>query len=136
MQSIANVPAEMLRKRNKFTVVATRIKPGEHTKPENDDEYMFFHIRIFLQQGPNESDTLNYADIDKVTYELDPTFRPRMRVSSDGNKQFEVRIWSYGFFKVNVTIFTRWGQIFEMRSKPISWTVTDEERKWNGDEVK
>ena len=128
-RSIANAPPELLNKRNGFTVAAERVGPGKHTIPESDEEYMFFHIRIYLQSSASGSDLLTYSDIDKVTYELHPTFKQRLRVSRDNEKQFEVRVWSYGFFKVNARVFTKWGQVFELTTLDNMGKVKEEERK-------
>lgn len=58
------------------------------------------NIRIYLQADDE-------AELDKITsveYELHPTFKNRYRESSNRTRNFEVRIWTYGYFKVKAEL--------------------------------
>ena len=57
-------------------------------------------VRIYLEA--TEDDALE--DIRSVQYELHPTFRERIQFSDDALNQFELRIWTYGYFTIRATL--------------------------------
>jgi len=57
-------------------------------------------VRIYLEATENDS----LEDIRSVQYELHPTFRERIRFSDDAVNQFELRIWTYGYFTIQATL--------------------------------
>ena len=72
-------------------------------------------VRIYLE-GPKE-------EIDKiksVEYELHPTFRQRYRQAEDPRNQFEITIWTYGFFKIKATLFHE-DKTFEIIEGFVRW---------------
>jgi len=58
-------------------------------------------VRIYLTSEPNNTDL---EKIQSVQYILHPTFKDRNRFSTDRFRQFEVTIWTYGFFKVEAIL--------------------------------
>jgi transcription initiation factor IIF auxiliary subunit len=66
---------------------------------------LYFRVRIFLE-GPD------LKKIDKVIYTLHPTFpKPRREISNGRN--FELTIWTWGFFNLSVEIFSKDGGLDE-----------------------
>ena len=66
-------------------------------------------VRIYLT-------TDDPADMKKVRwaqYELHETFRDRYRISSKATSDFEIHIWTYGFFKVKGTVMLEDGTALE-----------------------
>lgn len=63
------------------------------------------NVRIYLEADPPDA----LKDIDSVQYELHPTFRDRVRVSDDSTNQFEIKIWTYGYFKVRAKLIRKDG---------------------------
>lgn len=58
------------------------------------------YVRIYLEA--TDGDFLN--SIKLVQYELHPTFREPIRVAHDSRTQFEIKIWTYGYFGIDATI--------------------------------
>jgi len=134
---------EETKKELSFTIRAERINDVERFEQNG---LFYFYIRIFLARvAPkvissssasysSEDQQLDYNDIKYVVYNLDPTFPQPIRKSDTGN-QFEIKIWTYGFFKVTANIFTNNGAVFTISDVPISFEVSEEEKKKNGSEV-
>ena len=73
-----------------------------------------FYVRLYIEgQDPS---SLN--KIDFVIYELHPTFRKPKRMAKEKSNNFEIRIWTWGFFPVNAQIFMKNGDI-----RPVSGYV-------------
>ena len=133
--TISSVAPEVLRKRNPFTVKAERLRDVKSEQPE-EGSLIYFPIRLFLH--PTETiggDLLTLDDIDFVSYRLDPSFPQPVRVARSRTNAFELTIWTYGFFRVDATIYTTWNQAFVIKGVSLEWTVTDEEKKVNGSEL-
>jgi len=130
--SIRDVPADYLRKRNPFTVKAERVSD---VKAEHYGKLYYFYVRIFLNPTVTSGgDMLTLDDIDFVTYRLDPTFKEPVRTSRTRQQAFEIKLWTFGYFKIKATIYTRWGQSFDLNER-LDWYVNQEERSANGREV-
>lgn len=54
---------------------------------------------------------LKLDEVKLVQYELHPSFREPYRVSTDPTHNFEVGIWTYGFFPVKATIIKKDGSV-------------------------
>jgi hypothetical protein len=67
---------------------------------------LFRLVRLYLEseQGPS------LADVRSVEYELHPTFKQRYRLSEDAAREFEIRIWTYGYFKARAKVMLQTGQ--------------------------
>ncbi len=68
-------------------------------------------VRIYLEAIGD--DTLDR--IRSVQYELHPTFRERTRFADDIINQFEIRIWTYGYFSIRATLFENDGTTKEIK---------------------
>jgi len=79
------------------------VKPKQFRKRGRDHR----KVRIYIV-GENKGDLEN---VESVQYELHPTFRERFRVSVDQNRNFAIRIWTYGFFKAKAKISLKNGTV-------------------------
>ncbi|MFQ5641490.1 MAG: pYEATS domain-containing protein [bacterium] len=72
------------------------------SKPQRFREGGRLHrnVRIYLQSSREEE----LDKIESVQYELHPTFRDRFRTSSNRTRNFEIRIWTYGYFKIKAVM--------------------------------
>lgn len=73
-----------------------------HSEPMRFTEggRLFRNVRIYLIAD-------NKTELDKVKsvqYELHPTFRQRYHVATDRADNFEIRIWTYGFFNIKAQV--------------------------------
>ena len=58
-----------------------------------------FHIGIWVEGSDQELD-----NIEKVVYKLHPSFRRRLRSSSNRKNEFSITIWTWGMFNIEATI--------------------------------
>lgn len=58
-----------------------------------------FNLRIWLDGPDNELD-----QVEKVTYELHPTFLSRYPSSTSRSEKFAISIWTWGMFLITATI--------------------------------
>lgn len=65
-------------------------------RPDGPEHY---NLRIWLEGPDNE---LN--QIEKVEYELHPTFIEPLRTSSNRVEKFSISIWTWGMFDIKATI--------------------------------
>ena len=84
---------------SEFEIKSERIK-GIEPKRFREGGRPHYNVRIFVEADEEEA----LDSIEKVQYELHPTFRNRTRVSSDRRRKFEVRIWTYGYFDIKATL--------------------------------
>lgn len=63
---------------------------------------LYRNVRIYLEAVDDDLDA-----IDSVQYELHPSFRQRIRVSENRAENFEIRIWTYGYFKIRAKLLMR-----------------------------
>ena len=62
-------------------------------------------MRIYLEASDAELDKIH-----SVEYELHPTFRRRYRRSDERERKFEIRLWTYGYFKIRATLVMKDGK--------------------------
>jgi len=62
-----------------------------------------YNVRIYIDATGGDS----LERVRSVTYELHPTFRQRIQVSEIMDTQFEIRIWTYGYFNAKATLRMR-----------------------------
>ena len=67
-----------------------------------------YHVGIWLEGPEDELDK-----VEKVEHELHPTFRNRIRSSSNRNNKFSITIWTWGMFAVKATIHFKDGSTEE-----------------------
>ncbi len=81
--------------------IKTELVPNVKGQRFREGGRIYRNIRIFLEDD-EDLDT-----IESVQYELHPTFRQRIHVSQDRASNFEIRIWTYGFFKIRARLIMR-----------------------------
>jgi len=70
-----------------------------------------YYVRMFIEgQTPSALDNVKY-----VIYELHPTFRNPKRISEDRHNNFELKIWTWGFFNVNCQVFLKSGDMIGIK---------------------
>ena len=80
--------------------IKANIVPGSAPQRFREGGRWHQNVRIYLV---SEDD----ADLDKirsVEYVLHPTFRDRYRTSTNRTRNFEVRIWTYGYFNIKANL--------------------------------
>lgn len=84
--------------------IKSEIVPQSEPRRFKEGGRLFRNVRIYLiADSKNELDR-----VEAVQYELHPTFRQRYYVATDRRNNFEIRIWTYGFFNTKATIsFTK-----------------------------
>ena len=88
-----------------FKIETERVK-GISPKKFREGGRDHYFVRIFLK--PDSSAELD--EVDSVQYELHPTFRQRIQVATERATNFEIRIWSYGFFSAKAKVIKKIGQ--------------------------
>jgi hypothetical protein len=78
--------------------------PGLKPKAFKTGGKNFFYVRIYLDGTPRELDA-----VELVKYTLDPTFFEPVRVSTSRSTNFEINIWTYGFFATSAYVIMRDG---------------------------
>ena len=58
-----------------------------------------YHIGIWLEGSDSELD-----EVERVEYELHPSFKRRLRTSTNRDNRFSVAIWTWGMFNIDATI--------------------------------
>jgi len=89
-----------------------------------EGKYFYVKNRVYLTGSDQDK-------VKKVTYYLHKTFPNPVQVSTDRSNDFEIWIWTWGRFPINVEIETDSGQIFE-KSYEFSFKSKYEEAKRRG----
>jgi len=90
----------------KITIESKRVI-GVQPKQFREDGTLHHNVRIYLTADDDKS----LDKIESVQYTLHPTFRQRIRVSDDRAKQFEIRIWTYGYFPIQAKLLKKDGSV-------------------------
>lgn len=69
------------------------------------------HYQIFLEIHSDADPELQ--KLEKVEYVLHPSFKQRIRSSSERKNHFRIEIKAWGWFIVNLRFFTTDGKMFE-----------------------
>ncbi|HVF30647.1 MAG TPA: pYEATS domain-containing protein [Pyrinomonadaceae bacterium] len=105
MQNEYRIASELIR-----TVVPKRFK---------EKGRLHFYVRIYLEASADALDR-----IELVKYTLHPTFVDRVRVSTARQGNFEIRIWTYGYFEITASIVIRDGFKTDVRGY-VEWEVPE-----------
>ncbi|MEN8178111.1 MAG: pYEATS domain-containing protein [Pseudomonadota bacterium] len=76
------------------------------------------YVRIYIE--PDIHDKESFENIELVQYELHPTFKERIQMSSNKTSNFDIKIWTYGYFKIQAKIQFRDGKV-EMVDGFVNW---------------
>jgi hypothetical protein len=97
-----------------------------------EDGLRYIYVRIFLEGTTDGQDYVGLDDVDYVIYKLHPSFEDsRLQRSGNRSSNFEIKIWTYGWFKTSATVITKDGQAFEIGGK-VEFTPTEDEIESNG----
>lgn len=101
-------------------------------------KFLNFYVRIFIDINPallsNFQNSYTLDDISFVKYELHPSYLEPIRTSSDNRNNFELKVWTYGFYPIKATIYLKMGSPLLLNGE-VKFEVTDEERKINRGEL-
>lgn len=84
--------------------VRSELVRGVEPKKFTTGGQFHYYIRIFVEGSPEALD-----QIELVKYKLHHTFRDPHRVSTNRAANFEIKIWTYGYFDVQALIVTKDG---------------------------
>lgn len=102
-----------------------------------DGKYLNFYVRIYLALDPTlvftQSPFYSFDDVSLVKYELDPSYYDSIRSSSERGRDFEIKVWTYGYYPIKATIYFKMGKPVTIYGN-VKFEVTDEERKKNKSE--
>ena len=90
-----------------YSIRSERVKG---TSPKKSGKTFLFQVRIFIKTY----DRLDLEDIRYVIYELHPTFPNPKQISKSIHNNFEIRIWTWGFFDVKAKLVMKGGRIEEI----------------------
>ena len=76
--------------------VRSELVQGSTPKPFRDGGRLHYFVRIFL--SADGGDSLN--EVKLVRYQLHKSFKDRYPTINDRKTEFEVRVWTYGFFHI------------------------------------
>jgi transcription initiation factor IIF auxiliary subunit len=85
--------------------IKSELVPKVEGKRFREDGRLHRYVRIYLEAVPPEA----LKEIESVQYELHPTFRERTRLSANSASQFDIKIWTYGYFNIRAKVFMKNG---------------------------
>ena len=124
-------------KSNAFII---KVERDKNVEPKNFDrsKYLNYYVRIYIDIDPSALSRLQNAyyfdDISFVKYELHPSYVEPIRTSSDQRNNFELKVWSYGFYPIKATIYLKTGNSLTIPGE-VKFEVSDEEKKRNAGEL-
>ena len=137
MQQFLKSYDEFETKSNAFIIKVERERNIEPKKFESS-KYLNFYVRMYIDIDTSflRSSQIPYQldDISFVKYELHKSYREPIRTSSDMRNNFELRVWTYGFYPVKATIYLKMGSSFSI-SGNVKFEVTEDEKKRNKEEL-
>jgi len=122
---------EFSKKENSFLLKVERDASVLPKKFPNH-RYLSFFIRIFIDYIDNSSMENKYLleDISFVKYELDPSYRDSNRLAENPQNNFEIRVWTYGYYPIQATIFPKYGSSYILKGN-VFFPVSAKEREEN-----
>lgn len=85
--------------------IATSLVPGSIKKQFRNNGRPHYNVRLALKTD----DASELSQIDAVQYELHPTFKQRTRISENSSTNFEIQIWTWGYFAVKAKLYLKSG---------------------------
>jgi transcription initiation factor IIF auxiliary subunit len=71
-----------------------------------------YNLGLWIDGAERELDQINY-----VEYELHPTFKNRVRKSTNRKNSFSITFWTWGMFDININIHMHSGQVISLIHK-------------------
>ncbi len=124
-------------KSNAFIV---KVERDRNVEPRNfpGSKYLNYYVRIFIELDRSALSRLQNAyyldDISLVKYELHRSYIEPVRTSSDQRNNFELKVWTYGFYPIKATIYLKSGNSITIPGE-VKFEVSDEEKKRNAGEM-
>lgn len=93
----------------------------ENTTPKqfNKDGRFYYYVRLYIQASPSALDAVEF-----VKYKLHPSFKDRFRISQNRARNFEVKLWTYGYFDVEASLVMKDGSTGS-KSGYVQWKIPD-----------
>jgi hypothetical protein len=118
---------------------STREPPSLHIRSQRDktvqpkkaNELFYIYVRIFIEDDNPTAGPAALSNIQCVIYKLHSSFKDRMRRSESRASNFEIKIWTYGWFKMSATVIPVSGPPFEIYGQ-VDFPPTPEEKQSNG----
>jgi hypothetical protein len=112
-------------------ILSERVQDTASQKP---DKIYYIYVRIFVKDDTPNAGPAGLDNIECVIYKLDPSFKKnRLRRSEKRDSNFEIKIWTYGWFSISATVIPKSGPPFEIYGY-VQFDPTDEERDANGED--
>ena len=89
--------------------ISSKLVPHSEARKFRPSGRAHRHVRIWLKGDAAELDK-----VESVQYELHPTFKDRNRVATNRAKDFEIKIWTWGYFGIHAWLRTRDGSSEEV----------------------
>lgn len=126
---------EFSKKESAFVLRVERLMNIE-PKHFGDGKYLNFYIRIFIdiEKSTYSSNIYQLQDVSFVQYELHPSYRQPIRISEDFEHNFELKVWTYGFYPIKATVYLKLGPPITLLGN-VEFPVTDKEKEQNKGEV-
>lgn len=109
--------AEDINRQSRQTKEVYRIKseriPNVSPKPLREGGRLHYYVQVSLIADAN---TL-LSQIRTVEYLLDPSFSPPIQRVENSRKGFSLRLWTYGFFDIQATLFMHDGSTTSVKGK-------------------
>ncbi len=122
-------------KSNAFTI---KVERDPTVKPEKfrTSKYLNFYVRIYIdvENSFSSRSSFQLEDISFVKYELHSSYKEPVRTSSNRQNNFELKVWTYGFYPVKAIIYLRMGTSVTVTGN-VQFPVTDEEKRKNKEEL-
>lgn len=119
-------------------VIKVERDPNVAPRKFGEGKYLNFYVRIYLALDSSlmssQRPFYNFDDVSLVKYELDPSYHDPVRSSSERRNDFELKVWTYGFYPIKATIYFKMGQPITIMGN-VQFEVTDEEKRINKGEV-
>ncbi|HMI04637.1 MAG TPA: pYEATS domain-containing protein [Pedobacter sp.] len=118
---------EFKRKQNNFVI---KVERDQFIPPKRfkNGKHLNYYIRIYIAYGEGEySNAYQLSDITLVKYELHSSYRERFRTSDSRASGFDIKVWSYGYYPIQATIYLRLGDPLKINGM-VQFPVTEAER--------
>lgn len=97
--------------------IASDLVPEIPPKQFNEGGKHHYYVRIYLNGSAAALDQVLF-----VRYTLHPTFRNRYRIGKNRSTNFDVKIWTYGYFDIQANIIMKNGSTQDLRGY-VRWPV-------------
>lgn len=125
---------EFATKQNAFVIKVERDRNVEARKFANS-KYLNFYIRIYIDvENSSARNIYTLDDVSFVKYELHPSYKEPVRVASDRQNNFELKVWTYGFYPIKATVYLKYGGSVNVRGN-VEFPDSPKEKETNQGEV-